>query len=284
VRSGRSSRLRAGDEANELSDAHADLEVVQVGVVVPAFRPAPETLATYVRELADRFEVVRVEVDDPRPAVTTALDELPCEVHASERRRGKGAAITDGFEALCERVETLAFADADGSTPVDSVARVVEAVADGAALAVGSRRHPGADVQSHQTLARRRLGDAFAWLARRLLTTPLYDYQCGAKAMTAAAWREVRGHIYEPGFAWDVELVAVAGALDLRVTEVPVTWVDRPNSTVDPLSTPLELGTALLLARHRAKRIAGSRLHRVVDERDTALVDRPGVDEPAVDD
>jgi hypothetical protein len=79
-------------------------------------------------------------------------------------------------------------------------------------------------------------------------------------------------------------LVAVAGALDLRVTEVPVTWVDRPNSTVDPLSTPLELGTALLLARHRAKRIAGSRLHRVVDERDTALVDRPGVDDPAVDD
>ncbi len=262
-------------EANELSDATTEGGDVQVGVVVPAFRPDVPTLSAYVRDLADVFTVVRVEVDAPEAGVTADLEGLPCEVGVASSRRGKGAAITDGFEALAERVDVLAFADADGSTPVDSVEEVVRTVTErGADLAVGSRRHPRADVRSHQTFARRRLGDAFAWLARRLLETDLYDYQCGAKAIAADAWRDVRGHLYESGFAWDVELVAVAGALGKRIEEVPVTWVDRPDSTVNPLSTPFELLAALLLARHRSKRIAGSRLHRVVGERDTALVER----------
>ena len=249
---------------------------MRVGVVVPAFRPDPTRLGTYVRELAERFSVARVEVDEPRPVVEERLASLPCEVGVAADRRGKGAAITGGFETLADRVDVLAFADADGSTPGESVADVVGAVEDGADLGVGSRRHPAADVRSHQTLARRRLGDVFAWLARRLLATDLYDYQCGAKAVSAPAWRRLREHLYESGFAWDVELVAVAGALGLTVREVPVTWIDQPNSTVDPLQTPLELLPALLTARHRAKRIAGSRLHRAVDRsgETTALVDR----------
>ncbi|PSQ40515.1 dolichol-P-glucose transferase [Halobacteriales archaeon SW_12_71_31] len=244
------------------------------GVVVPAFRPDPERLEGYVRELADRFPVVRVEVDEPGAAVERRLADLPCGTGVAAGRRGKGAAITDGFEALADRADVLAFADADGSTPVDSVADVVAAVEDGAGVGVGSRRHPAADVRSHQTLARRRLGDAFAWLARRLLATDLYDYQCGAKAVRVAVWRRLREHLYEPGFAWDVELVAVAGALGLTVEEVPVTWIDRPDSTVDPLRTPLELLPALVTVRHRAKRIAGSGLYGAVGEGSTALVDR----------
>jgi len=245
--------------------------------VVPAFRPDPDRLAEYVDALAadDQFAVVRVEADDPAPAVETALADAPCETNAVAARRGKGAAITDGFEALADRVDVLAFADADGATPVSSVVDVTRPVVEGrAALSVGSRRHPDADVRTHQTLARRRLGDAFAWVARRLLATDLHDYQCGAKAVRVGAWRELRDHLHEEGFAWDVELVAVAGALGVTVAEVPVTWIDRPNSTVDPLSTPVEMSVALLRVRHRAKRIAGSPLHRAVGADTTPLVDR----------
>ncbi len=245
--------------------------------MVPAFRPDPKRLAEYVDALAadDRLAVVRVEVDDPEPAVEATLADAPCETNAVAARRGKGAAITDGFEALADCVDVLAFADSDGSTPVSSVVDVARPVAEGeAALSVGSRRHPDADVRTHQTLARRRLGDAFAWVARRLLATDLYDYQCGAKAVRTDAWWKLRDHLHEEGFAWDVELVAVAGALGLRIEEVPVTWIDRPDSTVDPLSTPATMSVALLRVRHRAKRIAGSPPHRAVGQGATPLVDR----------
>ncbi len=175
----------------------------------------------------------------------------------------------------------LAFADADGSVPADSMVDVVAPVLGGeAALAVGSRRHPAATVRSHQTRVRRRLGDVFAALARRLLAVRLYDYQCGAKALSADAWRQVRAHLYEPGFAWDVELVAMTAALDRPVVEVPIVWgEDRPGSTVSPVRSSLAFGRTLLAARHRAKLLADDPLHVAIDryrQARPALVDRPG--------
>ncbi|NHN47403.1 glycosyltransferase [Halostella sp. JP-L12] len=247
-----------------------------IGVVVPAFRPDVDVLSSYVRALDERLDpaAIRVELDDPAPGVRSALSDLPATVHAASARRGKGGAITFGFERL--DTDVLAFADADGSTPAESIAAVVDPVRNGDAdLSVGSRRHPDADVRSHQTLARRRLGDAFAWTARRLLDADLHDFQCGAKALTRDAWETVRRHLYEPGFAWDVELVAIAGALDQRIVEVPVVWEDMPDSTVAPVRTALELGWALLRSRHRARRLRGHRVHRALARDGTiALVDR----------
>ncbi|MFC7070879.1 glycosyltransferase [Halobaculum lipolyticum] len=256
-----------------------------VGVVVPAYRPDPGRLRTYLRSLRETLapDELRVELDapgataGPDPVADLRLpDGVDC--RAVRRRRGKGAAVTAGFEALS--TDVYAFADADGATPAASVASVVDPVTAGEAdLAAGSRRHPAADVRSHQTFARRFLGDGFAWIARRLLDAKLYDYQCGAKALTAEAWTGVRDHLYEPGFAWDIELVAVAAALDYRIAEVPVTWEDQPGSTVSPVTDALDMGRGLLVARHRARLIRDDRLHRLLDREDgVALVDRPGGD------
>ncbi|QLG28571.1 glycosyltransferase [Halorarum halophilum] len=250
-----------------------------VGVVVPAYDPRPERLRAYLRDLRAVLDPdeLRVELDAPAREGAASLD-LPADVdcNVARRRRGKGAAVTAGFEALS--TDVLAFVDADGATPADSFADVVSGVTEGGAdLAVGSRRHPAADVRSHQTFARRFLGDGYAWIARRLLDAKLYDYQCGAKAMTAGAWETVRDHLYEPGFAWDIELVAVAAALEYDLVEVPVTWEDQPGSTVSPVSDTIDMGRGLLVARHRARLIRDDRLHRLLDrEGATALVERPG--------
>ncbi|MFC7142348.1 glycosyltransferase [Halosimplex aquaticum] len=249
-----------------------------VGIVVPAFRPDVDRLASYVRSLDAELdpETIRIELDDAEERVATALADLPATVSVSPYRRGKGAAITAGFESL--ETDVLGFVDADGSTAPEEFADVLAAITDGAAdVAVGSRRHPDSEITSHQTFARRFLGDGFAWLARRMLDADLYDYQCGAKAITAESWDAVRQHLYEPGFAWDVELVAMAGALELDVAEVPITWEDQPGSTVSPVRTSVRLGRALVSSRHRAKQIRNSRVHNAIAatrEDPTALVER----------
>ena len=251
-----------------------------LGVVLPAYDPTVDVLARYVDALHDALapEVVRIELDAPDQATVDALADVDATVNAVDARRGKGAAITSGFEALVDDVDALAFADADGATPAASIADVVTALdEDGVALAVGSRRHPDADVRSHQTFARRYLGDGFAFLARTLLGIGLYDFQCGAKAITSDGWRSVRSHLYEPGFAWDVELIAVAAARSLPISEVPVTWEDQPDSTVSPVSTAYELGRCLLQSRHRMKELDGSSVHEAIAGRRTgriALIDR----------
>jgi len=248
-----------------------------VGLVVPAYRPDTERLSRYVRALDAELHpaVVRIELDAPEPGVPDALAELPATVNTVPYRRGKGAAITAGFEAL--GTDVLAFADADGSTPAGSVEDVLAPLVAGEAdLTVGSRRHPEATVRGHQTRLRRRMGDGFAWLARRLLDAQLHDFQCGAKGVTAEAWAASRDHLYEAGFAWDIELIAITAALGYRITEVPITWEDAPDSTVSPLATPLNMAQGLLAARHRARTLQNSPLHtaldRAADER--ALVDR----------
>ncbi len=249
-----------------------------VGLVVPAYRPDVDRLAAYVRALQEELEpvTIRIELDAPTEDVLDGLAGLPASVNAVPYRRGKGAAVTAGFEAL--ETDVLAFADADGATPARSLAEVVAPVREGRAdLAVGSRRHPEAAVATHQTFARRYMGDMFAWVARRLLDVALYDYQCGAKAITAGAWERVREHIYEPGFAWDVELIAVGGALGLSVREIPVEWHDRPGSTVSPVRDSIRLARALVGARHRAKQLRDSRLHAAIAqhrEESPALVER----------
>jgi len=264
-----------------------------VGVVIPAYQPDVDRLGAYVRALHDAVdpEEIRVELDtvEPRstggrtesgdaaePSVRDRIADLPVTLHEASGRRGKGAAITAGFEALS--TDVLAFADADGSTPAPSIADVIHPVVAGETdLAAGSRRHPDATVESHQTVARRYLGDGFAWLARRLLDVSLYDYQCGAKALTADAWDRVRPHLHEPGFAWDIELLAVADAVGCRIVEVPVVWEDRPESTVSPVRTTLRLARGLVVSRHRAKLLRNDRLHSLLDRpRDStpALVER----------
>jgi len=249
-----------------------------LGIVVPAYEPDVDRLASYVRALRDALDpaAVRIELDAPAPGVVDALQSLPATVSTVPDRRGKGAAVTAGFEAL--ETDVLAFVDADGSTPVDSVADVVAPSLEGRTdLAVGSRRHPDAEVRSHQTFARRRLGDAFARIASWLLDADLHDFQCGAKALGRETWLAVRDHLYEPGFAWDVELTAMAAALDYRIEEVPIVWEDRPGSTVSPIGTTLAMGRGLLVARHRAKRLHDSPLHDAIAarrEEPPALVDR----------
>jgi hypothetical protein len=87
----------------------------------------------------------------------------------------------------------------------------------------------------------------------------------------------VRGHLYEPGFAWDIELVAVSAAVGANLREVPVRWEDHPNSTVEPVRTTVRLARGLFVSRHRAKLLASDPLHQLLDSRretEPALIDR----------
>jgi len=240
-----------------------------IGIVLPAYRPDVPQLLYYIKtlRLVEDINVVHIELDDSHESTADTLlqsthDDVT--VAVSPDRRGKGAAITAGFETL--DTEVLAYADADGSTPVSSIVDLVAPVAAGRPFSIRSRRHPEATVVTHQTVIRRHLGNAFAALAHRFLDIDCHDFQCGAKAISKEAWTDIRDHLYEPGFAWDVELVAVADAVGHEPVEVPITWKDQPDSTVSPTSTALALARALLVVRHRTRVLNGNPLHQLLGQ------------------
>ncbi len=248
-----------------------------VGIVIPAYKVAPEPFGEYVRQIRTQVApaVIRIEADTPAEQLRQQLTQLATQpavtVAVAHTRRGKGQAITAGFEALQERADILAFADADGSVPVADLTRVIQGVRQTPpTLTVGSRRHPQAVIEQHQTVIRRHLGDLFASVAREVLGLSLYDYQCGVKAVPVSAWRQMREHLYESGFAWDLELLTVADALGVTVREIPITWRDQPGSTVRPAVDIPQLIRGLIMARHRGRYLQGVTSHRLLDQLITA--------------
>ncbi len=249
-----------------------------LGIVVPAYEPNVSILREYISSLHTEVSPAEIiiEIDSPATETVAALRELPVEVNVSPRRRGKGAAVTHGFDAL--NTEVFAFVDADGSTPASSVNRITTPVLDGRTdLAIGSRRHPEANVHSHQTVVRRWLGNFFAFTAKKTLALPINDFQCGAKAISRSAWQEVRQHLHEPGFAWDLELIGMTAALGYTIQEIPIEWTDQPGSTVNPIGTSVSLAKALLMVRHRTKLLSKNTMHNVVASyrsEDDSLIDQ----------
>jgi len=239
------------------------------GVIIPAYDPDISTLTAYIRSINNIVspDKIRIEIDSPQQEHIERLRETSVDINVSDERRGKGSAIMDGFDSL--ETDILAFVDADGSVPASSLADITRQVEQGTAnVSIASRRHPSSQIISHQTIARRLLGDGFAFVARKILPTQCRDYQCGAKAVRQDAWLEIGHHCYEPGFAWDLEFVSVTGALGYNIIEVPILWEDHPNSTVDPISTSIELATALMDVKRRTTAISSSPRFRDVDTTD----------------
>jgi dolichyl-phosphate beta-glucosyltransferase len=221
---------------------------IALSVIIPAYNEArrlPPYLASVRQYLNGRYaggyEVIVVD-DGSRDGLPDVLDrwaadwpELVAIRHPANR--GKGAAVRTGM--LQARGRRLLFADADGATPIDQEARLSQAVEEGADVAVGSRLIAAPDVTRRRTRIRGLAGRLFASLARWWLGISVRDTQCGFKMFRGEAGRKLFSAGCEPGYLFDLELLALADRFGYRVAEVPVNWADVPGGH---LSLAGELG------------------------------------------
>lgn len=143
-------------------------------------------------------------------------------------RQGKGAAVRRGV--LASRGRWVGFCDADLATPPETLDEVVRRMERGAEVVIGSRRCAGARVAVSQPL-RRRIGSAGFRRLTQAMTPGIADSQCGFKFFSAGAAREIFSRSVVDGFAFDVELLALAARLRYPIDEVPVDWRDQPGSS-----------------------------------------------------
>ena len=160
-----------------------------------------------VRGLQGRFAQLRATVD-PRPI-------------------GKGGAIIAG--GAIASGELIGFVDADGATPPAAFDDLVKNVGD-AGLVIASRRLPGSVVRPRQPWNRRFASRIFNFLVRALFKLQITDTQCGAKLMTAAAWRAIVPHIGLTKWAFDVDMLFKTRRAGFAIKEIPTTWSDVGGS------------------------------------------------------
>lgn len=182
--------------------------------------------------------------------------------------RGKGAAVAVGLTSASS--EMACFCDFDLATPLDELVRIVAAAEGIPILSIGSRGAVSAQITRHQHRSREFLGRTYNRLVQLCLVPGIADTQCGAKAASSDIWARILPACREEGFAWDVEVIAVARMMGVRVQEVGIEWRHQEGSRVNLLGDGARMVCAV--PRIRRNLISCARSHSNVSHDESGLV------------
>ncbi|MDP8953586.1 MAG: glycosyltransferase [Actinomycetota bacterium] len=227
---------------------------VRLSLVVPAYHEqgrigaSVARLAEALTEVAEHGGVEIVVVDDGSGDATAAeAAAAGARVLSLEENRGKGAAVRAGM--LAARGRTIAFVDADLAYPPEQVQALLAEVEAGWDVVVGSRRHPRSVDVARPPLLRSLSGRLFNLVTAVVLLGHYRDTQCGCKAFRSDVAQLVFSHTRVDGFAFDVEVFHLVERYRLSLTEIPVTLVSAPGSTVRVVADALAMVRDLFRVR-----------------------------------
>jgi glycosyltransferase involved in cell wall biosynthesis len=151
--------------------------------------------------------------------------------------KGRGRALRAAWEA--SEGQVLAYMDVDLSTGLDALLPLVSPLLSGHSdVSVGSRLARASRVV--RSPRREVISRAYNAIVRTAMDSRLSDVQCGFKALTSDAARNLLPMIADNGWFFDTELLVLAEHLGMRVHEVPVDWVEDPDSSVHIKNTAVE--------------------------------------------
>ena len=217
---------------------------VMVDVVVPVYdeeadlRPSVERLHAFLSaELPYGF---RVTIADNASTDTTWVQAQALAAELDHVRavhldaKGRGRALKAVWSASDAPV--LAYMDVDLSTDLRALLPLVAPLISGHSdLAIGTRLSRSSRVVRGPK--RELISRGYNLLLRGALSASFSDAQCGFKAIRAEVARDLLPLVEDDSWFFDTELLVLAQRVGLRIHEVPVDWVDDPDSRVDIVAT-----------------------------------------------
>jgi glycosyltransferase involved in cell wall biosynthesis len=152
--------------------------------------------------------------------------------------RGRGRAIKLAW--MESNADIRVFMDVDLSTDLSGLPPLLEAITEGAGVAIGSRLKRGA--HTTRGLKREIVSRIYNTIIRAAfpMIHHVVDAQCGFKAVSRDVAERIVPLIKDNGWFLDTELLLIAQANRYKIAEIPVTWVDDPDSRVNIVKTSLE--------------------------------------------
>ena len=228
-----------------------------VDVVIPAHDEAA-VLATNVRRLhrhlAEHLErpwQITIAQNASTDGTAAIADQLAADLaHVRVLHlvpAGRGQALREAWTTSTAPI--VAYMDADLSTDLDAVGPMIDAIAtDRADVAIGSRLVPGASV--HRRMGRETISRAYNAVVRGVLHAHFHDAQCGFKAIRRDLAIDLLPRVVDDGWFFDTELLITAQRRGLRIEEIPVRWIDDPDSSVRIIPTAVaDLRGVIRMAR-----------------------------------
>jgi len=228
-----------------------------VDVVIPCLNEVGVLRASVTTTLAlfdanPRFDWRLVIADngsnDGTGELARELEREDSRVHALLiPQRGRGLALREAW--LGSDADVVAYMDVDLSTDIAHLPDLVGLVADRHCdVAIGTRLARGANTR--RSLKREVTSRGYVTLIR--LTFPrlrITDAQCGFKALSRAAAQSLVPRIENRMWFFDTELLILAQRHGFRIRELPVRWVEDPDTKVKILKTAAEDIRGLLRMR-----------------------------------
>ena len=247
--------------STSVEPATASVTPRRVDAIIPVYNEE-HILAQSVETLRDfltqhlqphRWRIVvadNASIDHTLDVAKELTERYPDEVgyiHLDEK--GRGRALRRAW--LESDADILSYMDVDLSTGLESYPLLVQSIINGYDIAIGSRLMP--ESQTNRSPKREFISRSYNLLIKVSHQARFADAQCGFKAISHTAAQALIPLVENQEWFFDTELLLLAQKRDYKIKEIPVRWVEDPDSRVNIRKTAMEDISGLLRMRFRPK-------------------------------
>ncbi|MFH1590249.1 MAG: dolichyl-phosphate beta-glucosyltransferase [archaeon] len=228
---------------------------MDLSIVMPAYnedKRIKKSLIDIIKHLNEKKIVYElIVVDDGSSDKTVEIVngfQGNIRILKNKTNSGKGFSVRKGIENA--KYDLVLFTDADLATPIEELDKMLKEMELGADIVIASRNLPKSNIVVKQPFYRQIMGKTFPFLVRLLLIPNIRDTQCGFKLFRTNIAKQIVKKQTIHGFSFDVEILFIARKLGFKIKEVPVKWIDKKGSKVNPLTDAFKMFMDLIRIRH----------------------------------
>ncbi|MCM8795547.1 MAG: glycosyltransferase family 2 protein [Candidatus Omnitrophica bacterium] len=212
-----------------------------LSIVIPAYNEKNnilKTLERITRFLNNKdYSYEIIIVDDASKDRTIEVVEnfsqanhIPIQILKNEINFGKGLSVKKGV--LLSKGEFVLFTDADLSTPIEEIDKLLPYIRKGYDVVIGSRALKDSSLLIRQPWYRENMGKIFNLFVQVLIMRGIKDTQCGFKLFKNEVAKMIFSKTKINRFAFDVEVLLIARKLGFKIKEVGVIWLNSFDSKI----------------------------------------------------
>jgi dolichyl-phosphate beta-glucosyltransferase len=218
-----------------------------ISIIIPTYNEANRIQQTvvaidsYLKERFANYEIIVID-DGSLDSTFSILSNL-CESYENltvikkMNNTGKGYSVREGI--LASNGKLTLFCDADLSTPIIEIEKLIPWINKGFDIAIGSRALSDSEIIVRQPWYRERMGKIFNILVRLFILKGFRDTQCGFKLFRSDVAKNIFKRSNIKGYSFDVEVLYIAKRLNYKIKEVPVRWSNSKDSKLSILKDPI---------------------------------------------
>lgn len=228
-----------------------------VDVVIPVYNEEhslPRCIATlwdFLNEnITDEWTITVADngsIDGTLDVCKALAQQYPNVRYIHLEQKGRGRALRRAW--LESDADVVSYMDVDLSTGLEAFPKLVSAIKEGYDIAIGSRLSPQSKTQ--RSFKREFISRCYNLMIKVLFWPSFSDAQCGFKAMGRKAVQDLMPLAKDQAWFLDTELLLLATLKGYRIKEIPVAWVEDPDSRVRIGKTAWEDIKGLLRIRFR---------------------------------